>query len=120
MFHPARRSALQIPCFLETPASGVLRSSPSGTQGASMRHALRSLSALAVATTLVAGAAHGQRPIDILHTPVTEAIEGKDVEINANIRRYRDVQELFLYYRVRGAPTYNRTAIPRSSSDFYE
>jgi iron complex outermembrane receptor protein len=69
---------------------------------------------------LLPAAAAAQRPIDILHTPVSEAIEGKDVEINANIRRYREVNELVLYYRLRGAASYKRTSIPRSSSDFFE
>lgn len=79
--------------------------------------AFAAVCALSVASPRAATAA---RPFAVLHTAITEATEGKDLEVNANIPRYRDVSELVLRYRVRGSRGFRSLTLKRSQSDFFE
>ena len=65
-------------------------------------------------------AAHAAKPFAVLHTAITEAAEAKDLEVNANIPRYRDVNELIVRYRVLGATGFRSLTLKRSQSDFFE
>jgi iron complex outermembrane receptor protein len=69
---------------------------------------------------LGASGARAQRPLDVLHTPVTEAVEARDLEITANVRRYREIRGLLARYRRSGALVYRSLELKRTAGDFFE
>jgi iron complex outermembrane receptor protein len=64
--------------------------------------------------------AFAQRPFVVLHTAVTEATEDRDLEVTANVPRYREIRDLVLHYRKKGTATYRSLPLKRTQGDFYE
>jgi iron complex outermembrane receptor protein len=68
----------------------------------------------------VAPRADAQRPFVVLHTAVTEATSGKDLELTANVPRYREVSEVIARYRAQGSAGFRTITMARSQGDFFE